>query len=78
MLSNEDDKNDETLMPSNEDDENDETLMSSKDEDKNAKKQKPVPIPKKMRMKACCQNIWKALIINCLKNKVMVKMLTVL
>ena len=42
--------------------------MSSKDENENAKNIKPVPIPKKMRMKSCCQNIQKMLMINCLKK----------
>ena len=29
-----------------------------------------------MRMKTCCQNIWKTLMINCFKNTVTVKILS--
>ena len=48
-------------------------------ENENAKKnKKKLPIANKMRMKTCCQNIWKMLMINCLKNTVTVKILTVL
>ena len=48
------------------------------------KVKKPVPIPKKqqikkmIRIKTFCQNIWDTLMINCLKNAVTIKILTVL
>ena len=40
------------------------------------KRKMKMNIKMKMRIKTCCQNIWKTLMINCLKNTVMVKILS--
>ena len=40
------------------------------------KMKKKMNIKMKMRIKTCCQNVWKTLMINCLKNTVMVKILS--
>ena len=74
-------ENDQTLMSSKDENEKQNKLLNN-DNNANAKnKKKTVPkkrqIKKKMRMKIFCWNVWETLMINCLKNTGMVKILTV-
>ena len=70
-------------MSSKDENEKQNKLLNN-DNNANAKNKKPIPIPKKqqrkkkMRIKTFCQNTWETLKINCLKNTVTVKILTVL